>query len=96
MAAVYLARGVEDAVNDAGRLADEVQPPAGVEMWITGIPQVYHEFNAKIEMDLFQAEAISLPIALLILLAVGFAGGEGPANRRILNSVFRLAPHHCE
>ena len=39
-------------------------------MWVTGIPQVYHEFNAKIESDLFQAEAISLPIALLILLAV--------------------------
>jgi uncharacterized membrane protein YdfJ with MMPL/SSD domain len=70
MAAVYLAKGVEDAVNDAGRLADEVERPAGVEMWVTGIPQVYHEFNAKIERDLFQAEAISLPIALLILLAV--------------------------
>jgi uncharacterized membrane protein YdfJ with MMPL/SSD domain len=70
MAAVYLAKGVEDAVNDAGRLADEVQRPAGVEIWITGIAQVYHEFNAKIETDLFQAEAISLPIALLILLAV--------------------------
>ena len=70
LAAVYLARGVEDAVNDAGRLAEEVERPAGVEMWVTGIPQVYHEFNAKIETDLFQAEAISLPIALLILLAV--------------------------
>ena len=70
MAAVYLDKGVEEAVNDAGRLAEEVVPPAGVEMWITGIPQVYHEFNAKIESDLLQAEAISLPIALLILLAV--------------------------
>jgi uncharacterized membrane protein YdfJ with MMPL/SSD domain len=70
MAAVYLDKGVEEAVNDAGRLADEVEHPAGVQMWITGIPQVYHEFNAKIEQDLFQAEAISLPIALLILLAV--------------------------
>jgi uncharacterized membrane protein YdfJ with MMPL/SSD domain len=70
MAAVFLDKGVEEAVNDAGRLADEVEHPAGVQMWITGIPQVYHEFNAKIERDLFQAEAISLPIALLILLAV--------------------------
>jgi RND superfamily putative drug exporter len=70
MAAVFLDKGVEEAVNDAGRLADEVEPPAGVQTWITGIPQVYHEFNAKIEQDLFQAEAISLPIALLILLAV--------------------------
>ncbi len=70
IAVVYLDKGVEDAVNDAGRLADEVERPAGVEMWVTGIPQVYHEFNAKIESDLLQAEAISLPIALLILLAV--------------------------
>jgi uncharacterized membrane protein YdfJ with MMPL/SSD domain len=70
MAAIYLRKGVEDAVNDAGRLAEEVEHPEGVQMWITGIAQVYHEFNAKIESDLFQAEAISLPIALLILLAV--------------------------
>jgi len=70
LAAVYLSKGVEDAVNDAGRLAGEVDHPAGVQMWVTGIPQVYHEFNTKIEKDLFQAEAISLPIALLILLAV--------------------------
>jgi len=70
MAAVYLDKGVEEAVTDAGRLAEEVQRPDGVEVWVTGIPQVYHEFNAKIESDLFQAEAISLPIALLILLAV--------------------------
>ena len=70
MAAVFLDKGVEEAVNDAGRLAEEVERPGGVTMWVTGIPQVYHEFNAKIERDLFQAEAISLPIALLILLAV--------------------------
>jgi RND superfamily putative drug exporter len=70
MAVVYLDKGVEEAVTDAGRLAEEVVRPEGVEMWVTGIPQVYHEFNAKIEQDLFQAELISLPIALLILLAV--------------------------
>ena len=70
IAVVFLDKSVEDAVNDAGRLASEVDRPAGVRMWVTGIPQVYHEFNAKIESDLFQAEAISLPIALLILLAV--------------------------
>ncbi len=70
IAVVFLDKAVEDAVNDAGRVAGQVGRPAGVEMWITGIPQVYHEFNAKIESDLLQAEAISLPIALLILLAV--------------------------
>ena len=70
MAAVYLDKGIEEAVTDAGRLAEAVERPDGVNVWVTGIPQVYHEFNAKIEEDLFQAEAISLPIAVLILLAV--------------------------
>ncbi|MBW3612704.1 MAG: MMPL family transporter, partial [Chloroflexi bacterium] len=37
---------------------------------VTGIPQLYHEFNQEIEADLIQGELISLPIALLILLAV--------------------------
>ncbi len=44
--------------------------PAGVEVQVTGVPQLYHEFNQKIEQDLVMAETISLPIALLILLAV--------------------------
>jgi uncharacterized membrane protein YdfJ with MMPL/SSD domain len=70
LAVVTLKKAVESAVNDAGRLADEVVRPAGMQLWVTGVPQVYHEFNAKIESDLFTAEAISLPIALLILLAV--------------------------
>ena len=70
MAVVTLKKGAEQAVNDSGRLADEVDRPSGAKVWVTGIPQVYHEFNAKIESDLFTAEAISLPIALVILLAV--------------------------
>ena len=70
LAVVYLDQPVEKAVGDAGRLAAEVTRPAGVELWVTGIPQIYYEFNAKIERDLFQAEAVSLPIALLILLTV--------------------------
>ncbi len=70
LAVVTLSNAVESAVDDAGRLADEVTRPASVQLWVTGVAQVYHEFNAKIESDLFTAEAISLPIALLILLAV--------------------------
>ena len=42
----------------------------GVETTVTGIPLVQHEFNQAIERDLFRAEIISLPIAMLILLAV--------------------------
>ena len=51
-------------------LAALVDAPAGVETTVTGIPLVQHEFNQAIERDLFQAEIISLPIAMLILLAV--------------------------
>ena len=61
---------VEAAVDDAEHLAALVDAPAGVETTVTGIPLVQHEFNQAIERDLFQAEIISLPIAMLILLAV--------------------------
>ncbi|HKO33305.1 MAG TPA: MMPL family transporter [Candidatus Limnocylindria bacterium] len=70
LAVVYLNKEVESAVEDSARLADAVNAPAGVEVQVTGIPQLYHEFNQKIEQDLVMAETISLPIALLILLAV--------------------------
>jgi uncharacterized membrane protein YdfJ with MMPL/SSD domain len=70
LAVVTLNKPVESAVDDSARLAGEVKGPQGVEMTITGIPQLYHEFNGKIEHDLIQAEEISLPIALLILVAV--------------------------
>jgi len=70
LAVVNLTKPVEDSVEDAGRLAGKVHPQQGVPVQITGIPQVYHEFNAKIEQDISQAERISLPIAVIILLAV--------------------------
>ncbi|MEP6680468.1 MAG: MMPL family transporter [Chloroflexota bacterium] len=60
----------EKAVDDAERLSGLVQPPPGVQTYVTGVPQLYHEFNDKIESDLVRAEMISLPIALIILLAV--------------------------
>ncbi len=70
LAIIKLTKPIEDSVEDAGRLAGKVHAPPGVPTQITGIPQVYKEFNAKIEHDLVQAETISLPIALLILVAV--------------------------
>ncbi len=70
LAIVALTKAEEDSVDDAARLATEIHPPAGVTAMVTGVPQIYHEFNAKIEHDLVQAETISLPIALLILLVV--------------------------
>ncbi|HET8762170.1 MAG TPA: MMPL family transporter, partial [Gemmatimonadales bacterium] len=70
LAVIQLEDEVEDSVEDASRVAGEIQAPAGVEMQLTGVPLLYHEFNDKIERDLVQAETISLPIALVILLAV--------------------------
>ena len=69
-ALIRLTEQDEAAVDDAQRLAGLVEPPAGVQTYITGVPQLYHEFNDKIESDLVRAEMISLPIALIILLAV--------------------------
>ena len=69
-ALVRLDEDVEEAVDDAEHLASLVDAPAGVDTIVTGIPLVQHEFNEAIEEDLFRAEVISLPIAMLILLAV--------------------------
>ncbi|MGH2356998.1 MAG: MMPL family transporter, partial [Candidatus Limnocylindria bacterium] len=60
----------EAAIDDAERLKALVEAPAGVDVIVTGVPLVEHEFNQAVERDLVQAEIISLPIALLILLAV--------------------------
>jgi uncharacterized membrane protein YdfJ with MMPL/SSD domain len=69
-ALVRIDQELEDAVDDAEHLAGLVEAPDGVETVITGIPLIQHEFNAAVERDLVQAELISLPIAMLILLAV--------------------------
>jgi RND superfamily putative drug exporter len=60
----------DEAVEDSRRLVEAVEQSDGVEMWITGVPVVYDEFNAVIEADLQQAELISLPVAGAILLVV--------------------------
>jgi uncharacterized membrane protein YdfJ with MMPL/SSD domain len=70
LAVLTLTEDEEGAVDDAAELAERIEPPAGVEMGVTGIPQLYAEFNHEIEEDLVQGELISLPIALVILLAV--------------------------
>ncbi|MCV0403243.1 MAG: MMPL family transporter [Chloroflexi bacterium] len=69
-ALVRLNEELDDAVDDAEHLASLVDRPEGVDVTVTGIPIVQHEFNEAVERDLVQAELISLPIAMLILLAV--------------------------
>ncbi|HET7141240.1 MAG TPA: MMPL family transporter, partial [Candidatus Limnocylindria bacterium] len=70
LAVVNLNKPVEAAVDDSARLADEIRRPPGVTVQVTGVAQLYHEFNQKVEQDLLTAETISIPIALIILLAV--------------------------
>ena len=70
MAVVYLDKDVESSVEDSARLAEMIVAPDGVETSVTGIAQLYHELNQRVEEDLLRAEMISLPVALLILLAV--------------------------
>jgi uncharacterized membrane protein YdfJ with MMPL/SSD domain len=69
-ALIRLNEELERAVNDAEHLASLVDEPDGVETVVTGIPVIQQEFNEAVERDLVQAELISLPIAMLILLAV--------------------------
>ncbi len=75
-ALVRLDEPTEEAVDDASRLAEAVRRPVDVEVIVTGVPQVYHEFNETVERDLVRAELVSLPIALAILLVV-FGGVVG-------------------
>jgi RND superfamily putative drug exporter len=69
-ALVRLTEEMEDAVDDVEHLAELIEAPAGVETTVTGVPVVQHEFNEAVEEDLIRAELVSLPVAMLILLAV--------------------------
>ena len=69
-ALLRLNEDAEAAADDSEHLAALVEAPAGVETLVTGVPMVQFEFNEVVEEDLVRAEIISLPIALLILLAV--------------------------
>jgi uncharacterized membrane protein YdfJ with MMPL/SSD domain len=70
LAVVRLTEEDEEAVEDIAELAEQIRAPEGVRTVVTGVPQLYHEFNQEIERDLVQAELISLPIAAIILLTV--------------------------
>ena len=69
-AVIRLTEEMEEAVDDVEHLVAQLDEPDGVEMIVSGIPVVQHEFNAAVEEDLLRAELISFPIALIILLAV--------------------------
>jgi uncharacterized membrane protein YdfJ with MMPL/SSD domain len=69
-ALVRLTEEMEEAVDDVEHLAELIERPAGIETIVTGVPMVQFEFNEAVERDLIRAELVSLPLALIILLAV--------------------------
>ena len=69
-ALVRLTEPMEEAVDNVEQLGSLVQAPSGVETIVTGVPVIQHEFNDAVERDLVRAELVSLPLALIILLAV--------------------------
>jgi RND superfamily putative drug exporter len=53
------------------RLVQAVGRPAGVEQaYVTGAPAIQHDLDPIFQHDLFKGEAIALPIAFLVLVAV--------------------------
>ena len=54
----------EDAVEGAAELSERIERPEGVGVTVTGIPQLYHEFNEKIEQALDDAENRNVSIGV--------------------------------
>src|SRR5919109_1581923 len=59
---------------DAKGYADDIErrltAPPGVDAYVTGQPAIEHDLDPILSHDLAKGEAIALPVALLVLLAV--------------------------
>ncbi|MEA2621984.1 MAG: putative drug exporter of the superfamily [Chloroflexota bacterium] len=60
----------EEAVDQVDSLRAEIQAPQGLSFQVTGYAQLSQDANVQSEKDLQRAETVSLPLALLILIAV--------------------------
>jgi uncharacterized membrane protein YdfJ with MMPL/SSD domain len=60
----------EEAVDQIDSLRAEIAPAPGLSMQMTGYAPLAKDSNAQSEKDLQRAETVSLPLALLILIAV--------------------------
>jgi RND superfamily putative drug exporter len=60
----------EQAVDEVDNLKALIAPAPGLEMQVTGYAQLSKDANVQSEKDLQRAETVSLPLALLILIAV--------------------------
>jgi uncharacterized membrane protein YdfJ with MMPL/SSD domain len=58
------------AKGQTGKLRRALQPPPGVEAYVSGQPAIQHDLDPIFSHDLARGEGIAIPIAFLVLLAV--------------------------
>ena len=59
-----------DAKEQTDEVREAVGEPAGAETFVSGTPAIQGDLDPIFEEDLLKGEAIALPIALAVLLAV--------------------------
>jgi RND superfamily putative drug exporter len=69
-AVILLEATDEESIDQVGHIRDLIIPQPGLTYQLTGYGPLAGDANAQSEEDLQNAEIVSLPIALLILLAV--------------------------
>ena len=69
-AVILLEATDEESIDQVGHIRDLIIPQPGLTYQLTGYGPLAGDANAQSEEDLQKAEIVSLPIALLILLAV--------------------------
>ncbi len=67
---IDLAAVTEDAIDDVPRMRDLIEPIDDVDIALTGMAPIVHDAAETSERDLLRAELVSLPLALVILVAV--------------------------
>jgi RND superfamily putative drug exporter len=67
---IDLAAVTEEAIDDVPRLRALIGPIEGVGIGVTGVAALVHDAGVGSERDLVRAETISLPLVLVILVAV--------------------------
>ncbi len=67
---IDLAGVTEGVIDDVERIRDLIGPIDGVDVALTGMAPIVHDAAETSERDLLRAELVSLPLVLVILVAV--------------------------
>ena len=67
---VMLNEETSEALKHFGEIRSDVPPITGADTYLTGNTAVFADMNEAVKNDIFRAEIIGLPLALLILLLV--------------------------